>query len=152
MNVSTLNMSKHFTEREKIIEVVNRMFIYTDQMEWQKLQKEVFATTVFFDVTSLGGTAENLSAIEICKNWERGFFGLDAVYHLVGNHLVTLEGFTAEVFCYSSAIHYREAAEYGMTREFVGSYDLHLTQTEKGWRIDAFKYNLKFMTGNQTME
>ncbi len=145
-------MSKHFTVRERIIEVVNRLFIHTDQMDWEKLQKEVFARTVFFDVTSLGGAAENLSAKEICKNWEKGFFGLDAVHHLVGNYLVTLDGITAKVFCYSNAIHYKEAAEYGKTRESVGSYELHLTQMEKGWRIDAFKYNLKFMTGNLTME
>lgn len=145
-------MSKLFTPREKIIEVVNRLFIYTDNREWEKLQKEVFAGTVFFDVTSLGGISENISAEEICKTWEKGFFGLDAVHHLVGNYLVELDGISAKVFCYANTVHYKEAAEYGKTRESAGSYDLHLTKMERGWRIDAFKYNLKYMTGNLTME
>jgi hypothetical protein len=33
----------------------------------------------------------------------------------------------------------------------VGSYNLHLIPTEGGWRIDIFKYNLKYVNGNLSL-
>ena len=145
-------MSKLFTPREQILEVVSRLFVYTDDQDWEKLLKEVFADEVLFDMSSLGNEIQTLPAKEICELWEKGFIGLDAVHHLAGNFMVDLDGIVAKVFCYANAVHFKEAAEYGQTREFVGSYDLHLTQLERGWRIDGFKYNLKYMTGNVNLE
>jgi hypothetical protein len=34
----------------------------------------------------------------------------------------------------------------------VGSYDLHLVKDDGGWKIDEFKFNLKFMEGNRDLE
>ena len=53
-----------FTLREQIIEKVNQLFVYTDYQEWQKLQEEVFAEKVFFDMSSLGaGTPRELTSL-----------------------------------------------------------------------------------------
>jgi len=41
--------------KEDIIEIVNKLFVYTDNKELEKLQKEVFKDTVDFDMSSLGG-------------------------------------------------------------------------------------------------
>jgi hypothetical protein len=136
------------TVRESIVEVVNKLFVYTDYRKWDQLQQEVFTDVVFLDMSSLGGTAEKTTAQAICEGWKQGFEGLDAVNHLAGNHLVTITDDEADVFVYATATHYKEAAAMEKTREFVGSYDLHLVNTNAGWRIDSFKYNLKYMTGN----
>ncbi len=43
------------TKREEIIELVNKLFIYTDSRSWSKLMKEVFKEKVYFDMESMGG-------------------------------------------------------------------------------------------------
>ena len=47
------------TTREQITEVVNKLFVYTDFKEWDKLQSEVFTENVQFDMSSLGGEKRN---------------------------------------------------------------------------------------------
>lgn len=137
-----------FSEREQIIEIVHKLFIYTDSREWNKLQEEVFTESVFFDMSSLGSEAKLTSAKSICETWESGFAGLTSVNHLAGNLLVSIDGEKADVFAYATATHYKSTATMGKTREFVGTYDFHLIHGDKGWRIDRFKYNLKFRNGN----
>jgi hypothetical protein len=136
------------TEREQIIETVHKLFIYTDSQQWQKLQEEVFTESVVFDMSSLGGEAKVTTAKSICETWESGFAGIDAVNHLAGNLLVSVKDHEADVFAYATATHYKNSATMGKTREFVGTYDLHFMKTSVGWRIDQFKYNLRFMNGN----
>lgn len=140
------------TPREKIVEVVNKLFVYTDEQDWEKLQKEVFMREVHLDMSSLGGPASTLPATQICEMWAEGFEDIDAVNHLAGNYLVTINDHVADVFAYATATHFRQAATQGNIREFVGTYELHLQETITGWRIDTFKYNLKYATGNLELE
>lgn len=136
------------TPREQIIEVATKLFVYTDGLQWDKLQKEVFTKDVFFDMSSLGGPKNLLPARQICEMWEEGFKGVDAVNHLAGNFLVDIEDDLAKVFAYATATHYKKSATQGNTREFVGTYDLHMVNTVAGWRIDSFAYHLKYAAGN----
>ena len=76
------------------------------------------------------------------------FEGLDGIHHQAGHYLITIDGSAAKVFAYAVASHYKESATKGKTRSFTGSYDIALTLTSAGWRINAFKYNLKFADGN----
>ena len=134
--------------KEDIIEIVNKLFVYTDNKEWDKLQKEVFTDVVDFDMSSLGGDVAKKTSQQICEEWDKGFEGLDAVNHLAGNYLVNIHNNSADVFAYATATHYKNSAVNGKTREFIGSYDLHLLKTGNTWKIDKFKYNLKYATGN----
>jgi hypothetical protein len=146
-------MEHQFTEREQIIETVNKFFVYTDNQEWTKLKEEVFTSTIELDMSSMGATkSEIVSSREICYRWEKAFEELDAIHHQAGNYIVTINGEQAEVKAHSTAIHYREAAKKENKREFVGRYDFPLTKTVVGWRIDKFKYNLKYSTGNMALE
>jgi hypothetical protein len=137
-----------FSVRDEIIEVVHRLFIYTDNREWEKLQNEVFTESIFFDIISLGGIAKNTTAKEVCAVWQKGFERVNVISHLCGNHLVTATETDADVFIYVTATHYKSTATKGKTREFFCTYNLHLVKTDAGWRINRFKYNLKFQTGN----
>ncbi len=140
-----------FSVREQIVEIVNKLFIYTDERQWDKLQSEVFTQEVQFDMSSLGGPKERKTAIEICKIWEDGLKEIDAVNHLAGNYLVNIQENSAQVFAYATATHYKESASHGKTREFVGTYELDLVFLEKRWRIGSFKYNLKYANGNMEL-
>lgn len=137
-----------FSICDLITQVVNKLFIYTDLQEWDKLQNEVFTEKVSFDMSSLAGINSNISAQEICKTWKDGFIGIDSVNHLAGNYLIDIRENDASVFAYATATHYKELAINGKTREFIGTYDLHLIKKETGWRIDEFKYILKYSNGN----
>jgi len=146
-------MENQFTEREQIVETVNKLFVYTDNQEWTKLQEEVFTSNIELDMVSMGAEkAETVSSREICYRWEKAFEELDAIHHQAGNYIVKIHDDQADVYAYSIATHYREAAKKYKTREFVGSYDLHLTKSPFGWRINKFKYNLKYSSGNMTLE
>jgi hypothetical protein len=137
-----------FSERDKIVEVVNKLFVYTDMQDWSKLQNEVFSDEVFFDMSSLGGKKMETTPQEICEIWKNGFVSIDSVNHLAGNYLIEINDITATVFAYATATHYKESATKGKTREFVGTYNISLIKKESGWKIDRFKYNLKFANGN----
>jgi SnoaL-like domain len=137
-----------FSIRDEIVEVVNRLFIYTDMQDWDKLQKEVFTDCVEFDMSSLSGEKALKQAREICGIWKAGFAGIDSVNHLAGNYLIQIENQAATVFAYATATHFKEAATNGKTREFVGTYNIGLDKTASGWRINRFRYNLKYATGN----
>jgi len=134
--------------REEIIETINKLFIYTDMQDWEKLQAEVFSHDVMFDMSSLGGKKAEITAREICETWEKGFKGIDAINHLAGNYLVTINDNIATVFAYATATHYKASAINGKTREFTGTYHIQLMKHSIGWRIYSFKYDLKYMTGN----
>jgi hypothetical protein len=139
---------------DELIELANKLFIYTDHLQWDELRAEVFTDNVLFDMSSLGaGDPKKMSAGEICDIWKTGFEGIDAVHHQTGNFLVDFgsEG-NAEIYCYAIAIHFKNSATQGKTRQFVGSYNLHAVLTDIGWRLDAFKYNVKFIDGNAELK
>jgi len=146
-------MENQFTSREQIVETVNKLFVYTDNQEWIKLQDQVFTANVEVDMVSMGAQkSELVSSREICYRWEKAFEELDAIHHPAGNYIVDIDDDQANVSAYSIASHFKESARKGKTREFIGSYDLHLVKINNSWRIDRFKYNLKYSTGNMTLE
>ena len=145
-------MNDQFTTREKIIEVVNKLFVYTDNQAWLKLQEEVFTPTLQLDMTSMGAEkVEQVTSREVCYRWEDNFQNLDAIHHQAGNYIVEINGDEANVHAYSIATHFRKSARKGKTREFVGSYELHLVRNHGDWRINGFKYTLKYSTGNMSL-
>jgi hypothetical protein len=141
--------SKH----DSIIELANKLFVYTDFQYWDRLIGEVFKEQVRFDMSAVGaGPVKVLASTEICNTWKAGFVGIDHIHHHAGNFIVDFKGETeADIFCYATATHYKESATKGKTREFVGSYDLHAVLTDLGWRLDGFRYNLKYMNGNKDL-
>ena len=96
----------------------------------------------------LGGEKMNTTSKNTCQIWKDGFVGIDTINHLGGNYLIEIKENAADAFAYATATHYKKSATKGYTREFVGTYNLHLVKKEVGWRIDQFKYNLKYSNGN----
>ena len=140
------------SERERIIELCNKLFVYTDYREWDRLLNEVFTADVFCDMSSLSGEKpQMMPATALCEQWQKGFESLDAVHHQSGNYLITIMDNGADIFCYAIASHFKAQASNGTTREFVGSYHLHAMYTPMGWRLDRFQYNLKYVSGNKDL-
>jgi hypothetical protein len=139
-------------DKIELTELSNKLFMYVDAQQWNKVVSEVFTEDVWFDMTSAGGEAKKLSAKEICEIWRQGFIGLDAVHHQAGHYLISVNGSNADIYGYAVATHYKKAAAKGNSRMFVGSYDLKASKSDKGWRLTQFKYNLKYIDGNISLE
>jgi hypothetical protein len=139
-------------ERDRIAQVVNTLFVATDARDWERV-KGCFAPVVMFDMTTVaGGTEQELTPDAIASAWRSGLEPIEAVHHQTGNLVVTCTGPEATASCYGIAYHYRKTAMGRNTRVFVGSYDLHLVLAAGQWRIDRFRFNLKFLDGNPALE
>ena len=140
-------------DKQQLTELVNRLFMYTDDQNWQGIASEVFTPNVYLDMQSNGGgTPATMTAQAVTDGWERGFQGVDAVHHQGGHYIITVNGNQADVYGYAVATHYRAAATQGNTRTYVGSYEIKTERTGTGWRINALKYNLKYRDGNETLQ
>lgn len=143
---------QELVEKDRVIDTINRLFIYTDQRDWAGV-RSVLADSVLMDMTSLvGGEPARMTGQQAAAGWEEGLRPIEAVHHLAGNYRVQLKGNQASAFCYGTASHYRKTRSGRNTRVFVGSYDFHLQQTAGRWRIDSFRFNLKFLDGNTSLE
>ena len=58
----------------------------------------------------------------------------------------------AQVFCYGIASHYLPNKTNQNTLTFVGSYNFHLVKIDDAWKIDQFKFNLKYLDGTLELE
>jgi hypothetical protein len=140
-------------DKIELQELANKLFMYTDAQDWNKVLQEVFTENVWFDMQSAGGgEPKQMAAAEICEMWHNGFAGLDAVHHQAGHYLIEVNKDKATIFGYAMATHFKAQAQRGKTRMVVGSYDLKAVRTGRGWRLNQFKYNLKYIDGNPTLE
>jgi SnoaL-like protein len=140
------------TDKDRIIDTATRLFISTDNRDWSGV-KTLFAPSVLFDMTSLaGGQPVTTMPQEIVDGWDKGLKFLKGIHHQAGNFLVDVGSEEASVFCYGIAWHYLPNRTNNNTRTFFGSYDIHLAKLGGEWKIDRFKFNLKFMDGNPELE
>jgi hypothetical protein len=141
------------SDKIELTELANKLFMFCDAQQWPQMLTEVFTENIHFDMTSAGGaTPQVLEARAVCEIWREGFKGIDAIQHQAGHYLITVNGDKADIFGYAVAYHYKKAATNGHTRSFTGSYELKAIRTTLGWRLTQFKYNLKFIDGNATLE
>ena len=140
-------------DKIELTELANKLFMYCDAKQWEKMLSEVFTPVIWFDASSVGaGDPRSMPASEVCNMWNDGFASLDAIHHHSGQYLISVQGDKADIYGYATANHYKKAASKGNTRTFVGSYDLKAERTGNGWRLSQFKYNLKYMEGNISLE
>lgn len=138
--------------KDEIIDIVNRLFIYTDERDWVAI-KGLFADEVLFDMTSMsGGEPATLGPQQIVDIWDAGLKKLKSIHHQAGNYVVDVRDEDADLFCYGIAFHYLPNPTNRNSRIYVGSYDLHFINADETWKIDEFKFNLKFIEGNKDLE
>ena len=85
-------------EQNEVIAVANRLFICTDNRDWQCV-RDVFAPEVMFDMTSLtGGQPEKKTPQQIADGWDLGLKELKAIHHQAGNYQPAVRGNEADLF------------------------------------------------------
>ncbi|MGF7034693.1 hypothetical protein J2T17_005662 [Paenibacillus mucilaginosus] len=140
--------ARNTAEANRIIDAANQLFIQTDERNWPQV-KLSFAEKVLFDMSSAGGGEPAMvTPRHIVDGWEAGLAPMKAIHHQIGNYRVDVRGNEADLFCYGIAYHYLPNESGKNTRTFVGSYNLHFIKVSDSWKIDKFKFNLKFIDGN----
>ncbi|RJP80223.1 MAG: nuclear transport factor 2 family protein [Candidatus Zixiibacteriota bacterium] len=138
--------------KDRIIELLNRLFISTDDRDWPAV-RACFAKSVHFDVTSLaGGEPQTMTPEQIAAGWEEGLRAIPVVFHQAGNYLVEVTGDQATAFCYATATHYQPTQSGNKVRTFIGSYDFELIRRGNAWLITSFQYHLKALFENVALE
>ena len=60
-------------DKIELTELANKLFMYTDLQQWQRLLDEVFVNEIWFDASSAGAGAPSLMpAKAVCEMWQRG--------------------------------------------------------------------------------
>lgn len=145
INISCSHLGNNLVERQEVEDTVNSMFIALDNKDWQHLSDH-FTETVKFDMSSLTGVPETkMRRMDIIADWIKGLTPVEKVHHQTGNFLTEVEGNEADVFAYGTATHYKSPTMKKTVTSFVGSYDVHLIKTKGGWKIDAFRFNKKYV-------
>ena len=126
---------------------VVELFVATDQREWTRVRR-LFADVLQVDLSSVGGAVGTVSADDLVAAWEQGLAPLDAVHHQIGNLRSTIHEDDAHVACHGIAYHYRRNPLGEDTRTFVGTYDIGLRDSPRGWHIHTLRFQLRFMEGN----
>ena len=139
--------------KEEVLDTVNELFLGTDAKDWDRI-RAILAPDVLFDMKSMTGEEpKTVSSEQIVAGWEGGLRPIVAIHHQTGNFRVRIENENeATAFCYGTAHHYRPTVSGRNTRTFVGSYDFHLRRDRGTWRIDLFRFHLKFLDGNLRLE
>ena len=138
--------------REAIVDTITTLFIATDERDWGAV-RAVLAPTLDFDMTSVaGGEPQRLGGDQVAAMWEQGLAPITAVHHQAGNFRVQLGAEEARASCYGIAYHYRVHPSGRNTRVFVGSYSFRLREGGGRWRITSFRFTVKFVDGNPTLE
>ncbi|AKN72662.1 hypothetical protein QR97_25415 [Streptomyces sp. PBH53] len=119
-------------DRLDVIDTCNRMAWYADRRRWDALT-DVFADKVTLDYTSLnGGEPVTLTPAQIIKGWRAGLGAYDATQHLLGSHLVAVDGDGAVCTATFQATHLKSDGSWWT---LGGDYRFDLARAAVGWRI-----------------
>ena len=136
----------------QVIRTINQLFLGTDKREWAQV-KQLFSSEVLFDMSSMtGGSPTTMNPQQIVDGWDAGLRGLSAIHHQSGNFIVDVTDLSATASCYGIAIHYLPNPSNENTRTFVGSYDFGLVRVGQEWKINKFRFTLKFIDGNRELK
>lgn len=144
-------MSQQIQDRLDVIDVCTRMAWYTDRRQWDALA-EVFADEVMLDYTSLaGGAPAQVDRRALVESWRQLLSTMTATQHLLGNHLVTVDGDVAECTTQFQATHLANLAA-GEDRWILGGhYRFGLIRVWGQWRISALTMTMTWSSGNQAI-
>lgn len=138
------------TEHKNIIQTINRLFVATDNGNWEELNK-IFDKSVRLDYSSMTNQpGATVTPQEIIASWKSILPGFEHTHHQIGNHLIEINDDTAHGFCYGTATHFL-TNESGDTWMVVGSYDFDLRKENEHWMITSMRFNFKYQTGNSSL-
>ena len=138
-------------DRLDIIELISSLSINLDARDWSAV-RGLFTDEVYSDRTSLfGGEPVTLGADEFVEGWRQSLDNLDAVNHLVANHVIPLEGDKAKCAANMQGVHVFHNPSGDDMWNVGGRHDYQLQRTADGWRIAGLTFTISWATGNMNI-
>lgn len=136
-------------DRLAIIETANRIAFLSDRRDWAAVQA-CFTEQVEFDYTSLiGGEPTAIAAATQIQQWAEFFDRTFAnTQHLVGSHVVQLNGDTATCLAHFQA-HHTHLDSTKTSWLLAGHYDYGFVREMDQWKVQAMKMTTLWETGDR---
>jgi hypothetical protein len=143
---STLNP---MTDRAAIINAVNGIAMFADLRDWQRCRQS-FTDEVEFDYTAMtGGKPATVPADKQIQQWSEFFKStFRSTQHLLGSHVVTVNGDTATCVSNFQAHHTYLDAKKGIWI-LSGVYEHSLVREGNAWKVNKMKMSIAWETGNR---
>src|SRR5260370_25182982 len=108
--------------------------------------------TVYHDRTSLtGGEPYTAPVAQFVEGWRQTLQGMDAVHHLITNHVISLDGDQATCAANMQGTHVLANASGGPIWTVGGRHDYQLKRTATGWKIAGWTFTIQWATGNMNI-
>lgn len=131
--------------KEMVIQTVNQMALSADSRDWASC-RACFADEVYVDYTSLaGGEPATIAADALIGSWEGLLPGFSATQHLLGSHVVNVQGENAECEAHFQATHVIDDQQWTLG----GRYHFELQNHEEAWKITAITMTALWSVGDQ---
>lgn len=139
------------TDHIAIIETTNRIAILSDRRDWAAV-RDCFTEQVEFDYTSLnGGEPATIAAAIQVQQWADVFSStFKTTQHLIGSHVVRLNGDTATCMAHFQAHHtYLDSGKTSWL--LAGSYDYEFVRSADSWKVQKMKMTALWETGDRPL-
>lgn len=137
------------THHLAIIQTANRIAILADRRDWAAVE-DCFTEHVEFEYNSLtGGEPATIAAATQVQQWADFFSStFKTTQHLIGSHVVQLQGDTATCMAHFQAHHtYLDAGKTAWL--LAGTYDYEFVHSADGWKVRKMKMTALWETGDR---
>lgn len=136
-------------QRADIIDAATRLFWYIDIRDWNTFES-VFADEVTLDYSSVwGGSPAVATPGQIRADWEKLLSPFHATQHLLGNHLVTVDGERGELTAVFQAVHVLPNPLGSPRWTLGGTYRIGVVLIENVWKISTVTMTATWADGNK---
>jgi ketosteroid isomerase-like protein len=134
-------------DRQAIVDVCTTYALALDTRDWDRL-RTCFTDDAVANYAERSAT-DGYDAIETtCR---AALEPLTCSQHLLGNHLVVVNGDEAESTCYFQAQHVKEGLDGGSLYTVAGRYNDRFVRTNNGWRIASRTLTVMWTSGNEAI-
>jgi hypothetical protein len=138
-------------DRLAILELIGKLSLTIDAKDWDTLGSLV-TDVIVHDRTSLtGGEPLTLAVDDFVAGWRQTLDGMDAVHHMITNHVISLEGDEAICTANMQGTHKLVNPSGDAFWTVGGRHIYRLKRTADGWRISALTFKVQWATGNMNI-
>ncbi len=130
-------------DRREIEDLFSEYVNALDRKDWSQLENlfvEHATAGWFDDQWTQSSRAELLPFI---RSWVETV----KTHHLLGNHLATIDGDSAQASCHVRAYHAGQGAKAHLFEETLGIFSARCIRTANGWKFEHFNEQLLVMVG-----
>lgn len=137
-------MMRNLVRQHSVERTVLELFAATDQRDWGRVRR-VFTRRVRLDLGALSASAPGeVDADELVASWARGLGHLTSLHHQVGNLRSSVHDDDGHLTCYGTVYHKLPEDVGDELHIHVGTYDVGLRDSPRGWHIHTLRFRLKF--------